>query len=108
MFPQNPKNYPPEPSGNQAYCPLCEARYNPFFARVLETKDEAHLLHSECESCGSYIISLVSNTPFGLSSIGIITDLTAADVLKFKDKPEITSDDVIEFHQQFQKDQKDN
>lgn len=93
------KNYLKSSSGITALCPLCETKFNPFHARVLEAKEEAHLLHTQCQHCGTYIVSLICSTPFGLSSIGVITDLTAADVLKFKNQPKITCNDVIEFHQ---------
>lgn len=82
-----------------AYCPLCENKYDSFRARVIDSKEDAHLLHTQCSQCGAYIISLISATSFGLSSIGIISDLSSDDVLKFKDQPKITCDDVIEFHQ---------
>jgi hypothetical protein len=35
----------------------------------------------------------------GINSIGLVTDLTAEDVLKFKNYPAISSDDVILIHQ---------
>lgn len=89
----------PDSPGLLVYCPLCDSKYNPFHARVLETKEDNHLLHTQCQHCGVYIISLVTQTPFGLSSVGIISDLSASDVLKFKMQPKISYDDVIECHQ---------
>lgn len=81
-----------------AHCPLCENNYDSFRARIIDSKADSHLLHTQCNKCGAYIISLISVTPFGLSSIGIISDLSSADVLKFKNQPKITCDDIIEFH----------
>ena len=100
MYQKKPKPEQPEHSPDfLAYCPLCEKKYNPFHARVIEVKGDSHLLHTQCSQCGSYVISLISPTPFGLSSIGVISDLSAADVIKFRDQPKITYDDAIEFHQ---------
>lgn len=82
-----------------AYCPLCEKKYDPFRARLIEAKEDIHLLHTQCSQCGSYIVSLISSTPFGLSAVGVISDLSSADVFKFKNQPKITCDDIIEFHQ---------
>ena len=94
----NSHNGSPSPSF-LAYCPLCESKYDSFRAKVIDSRGDSRLLHTQCSKCGAYIISLISATPFGLSSIGIISDLSSDDVLKFKDQPKITCDDVIEFHQ---------
>jgi len=97
---------PFEPSSVSVFCPLCDAKYNPFYAKVIETGDDTNLLHSQCRDCGAYIISLVTHTPFGLSSVGIISDLDAKDVIRFKNQPKITCDDVIDFHRATTKNQK--
>ncbi len=98
MPPKNSKNYNEPFAGFEAACPLCDARFNPFAARIIDNKEDVHLLHTQCPHCGAYIVSLISNTPFGLSSVGIITDLTAADVLRFKDEKKIDFDDVLAIH----------
>jgi len=81
-----------------SYCPLCEASSNSLRARVLEERDEAYLLYLQCANCGSSIVALVLNSGLGITSVGLVTDLTGDDVLRFKDEGAIKSDDVLTFH----------
>ncbi len=80
-------------------CPLCNVHYNPLQAHVIDQRDDAHLLHLECRNCGSEVVAAVLNDQVGVSSVGLITDLTSDDVLKFKDDAsDVTVDDVIDLH----------
>lgn len=79
-----------------SYCPLCNAHYNPAEAKILEQKDGAHLIHVECTVCRSSIVAVVIMGGMGISSVGLITDLTSQDVLRFKNTRPINEDDVIE------------
>ncbi|MFA6271874.1 MAG: hypothetical protein WC693_02055 [Patescibacteria group bacterium] len=81
-----------------SYCPLCNTQYNPLSARILDEREDAHLVHIKCKSCNSSIVALVLNGAIGISSVGLITDLTSDDVLKFKDGDEVTSNDVLDLH----------
>jgi hypothetical protein len=65
---------------------------------VLEERDDAHLVHIQCATCGSSIVALILSSSVGLTSVGLITDLTGDDVLHFKDVGRVTSDEVIELH----------
>lgn len=80
------------------YCPNCNSHYNPLDTRVLEEKDNTHLIHLECTECGSSVVALVMTGGLGVTSIGLITDLTPGDVLKFKNSELVSLDDVIEMH----------
>lgn len=81
-----------------SYCPLCEVSYNPLRARVLEERDDAHLVHIQCANCGSSIVALILNSTLGITSVGLVTDLTGDDVLRFKDEGHVTTNEVISFH----------
>ncbi len=81
-----------------SYCPLCERSYNPLKARVLEERDDAHLVHMQCAACGSSIVALILSSSVGLTSVGLITDLTGDDVLHFKDVGQVSADEVLELH----------
>ncbi|MDP3986080.1 MAG: hypothetical protein Q8P77_01450 [Candidatus Veblenbacteria bacterium] len=102
MQPKNKKN-PHHLSGDAlrliSYCPLCESSYNPLRARVLEEREDAHLLHIQCASCGSSVVALLFTSAAGPTSIGLVTDLTSDDVLRFKDQAVITTDEVMALHQ---------
>jgi len=83
-----------------SFCPLCETNYNPMEARVLGEKEDGHLLHIRCKKCWNSILALVLVSNAGVSSVGLITDLTYDDVRKFSmSEATVTTDDVISIHQ---------
>ncbi|MBI5135686.1 hypothetical protein HZA86_05670 [Candidatus Uhrbacteria bacterium] len=84
-----------------SYCPLCETHYNPMEAKILETREDAHLIHVQCRRCRSSIIVLVMNQHGGVASVGMVTDLSAEDVLRFKGSTTVTCDDVLNLHEYF-------
>jgi hypothetical protein len=69
-------------------------------ARVLGEKEDGHLLHIRCKKCWNSILALVLVSNAGVSSVGLITDLTFDDVRKFSGREtEVTTDDVISVHE---------
>lgn len=83
-----------------SFCPLCETNYNPMEARVLGEKEDGHLLHIRCKKCWNSILALVMVSNAGVSSVGLITDLTFEDVRKFCGRTtDVTTDDVIAVHE---------
>ena len=81
------------------HCPVCNFRYDPLEARVLEEGDSAHLVYIRCRDCKSSILAVIVSSNMGISSIGLITDLNADDVMDFRTAKLISADDVIEVHQ---------
>lgn len=81
-------------------CPICSEQYQPFQANIVEEKTDAQLVHIQCRNCQSAIVALIVNGQLGLTSIGLITDLTSLDVETFKDAPPLTESDVFETFQQ--------
>lgn len=77
-------------------CPLCSESYQPFQASIVEEKEEAQLLHIQCRKCQSCIVALIVNGQLGLTSVGLITDLTSGDVEFFKDAPGVSESLVLE------------
>ena len=84
-----------------AYCPFCEADLNPIKAKIVESNNDLHLVHFQCNKCQGYILALVLKTAGGLSSIGLITDLTYSDVFRLKDSKPIKADKVIDIYKFF-------
>src|SRR3990170_1688035 len=80
-------------------CPICRAQYNPIKANVLEEHDEAHLIHIQCERCSSSVVAKVTTSNGGATSVGLVTDLTPDDVLRFKTAKPVSADDVLEVHE---------
>lgn len=91
--------YPSESLRLISYCPICNTHYNPLAAQVLEERDDAHLIHVECRKCGSSIVALVLTGGIGISSVGLVTDLSGEEVLKFRNRESVRADDVLAMHQ---------
>ena len=83
-------------------CPLCSEEYQPFQASIVDEKDDAQLVHIECRKCQSSIVALIVNGQLGLTSVGLITDLTSEDVQNFKDSQALSEEDVFAAFQQLQ------
>ena len=81
-------------------CPLCGYYYNPVKAQILEENEEAHLIHITCNKCKASVVAVVLDTAMGLSSIGLVTDLDPEDVLKFKNMPVLSADEVLDIHEE--------
>lgn len=78
-----------------SYCTLCNTQYNPVSARIIEEKEGAHLIHIQCRKCGSSIVALIMAGAMGISSIGLLTDLSSDDAVRIKNGEPVTSDDVL-------------
>lgn len=71
---------------------------------VLEKSEIGRLLHLQCQSCQAAILALLIVSPSGLNSVGMITDLTAEEVLRFKEIDSVEADEVIEFYKVIKED----
>lgn len=81
------------------HCPVCNSRFNPLEAKILQEGEGSHLVYIKCRHCQAAILTLIAANNLGISSIGLITDLSGDDILKFKDAGAIDCDEVIEWHQ---------
>jgi hypothetical protein len=82
-----------------AYCPVCNQKFNPMEAKVLIEQEANYLLHVKCRSCQASLLSVITGGSLGITSVGLVTDLLAEDVLKFKNTQPVSPDEVIAFHQ---------
>lgn len=80
-------------------CPVCQIRYEPLEARILDESDNSHLVYVKCQHCQSAVLAVLLTNQLGVSSIGLITDLSSDDVMLLKDSKPITIDEVIEAHE---------
>ena len=86
-----------------SHCPICNTKHNILKAKILEEKNNSHLIHVTCDKCKSSVIALILSNALGISSIGLVTDLDSEEVLKFKEGSDISCDEIIEFHQKLEK-----
>jgi len=82
-----------------SYCPVCHSKYNPLEAKVVDESSSAHLLHVKCRRCHSAILALILINHFGVSSIGLITDLDGQEIGKFKEAEIVSDSDVLDVYQ---------
>ena len=79
-------------------CPLCKVSYGLDDTNVLKEKNGTHLVHATCPNCNSAMLSVVVVSQLGMSSIGVMTDLSAKDVNTLNMKGPIEEDELLEFH----------
>lgn len=84
-----------------SHCPLCRARYTSVSAKVIEQRAESHLVHVTCSNCQKSILAVVVENMLGTSSVGMVTDLSSEDVLRFRHGRPITADEVLDAHDFF-------
>ncbi|HYF05436.1 MAG TPA: hypothetical protein VEA59_04655 [Patescibacteria group bacterium] len=86
-------------------CPICNEHYQLSGMEVLESEEDEFmaeskvLLHSTCKACKATVIFNIDISGPDVFSVGMITDLTAADSIKFKDLDPISVDDCIALHE---------
>ncbi len=82
-----------------SYCPLCNAHFSPFDANVVEEEGDSHLIHIICRRCSSSILMLVLTGELGVSTVGLVTDLSADEIFRLKDDESVRVDDVLAVHE---------
>jgi len=81
-------------------CPLCGATFKPSDADIVDESRQGILFHLTCNSCRASLLAVVSASKLGLSSFGMVTDLTAKDVRKMRRTHAIDQEDVLEAYQE--------
>ncbi|MCK9623110.1 MAG: hypothetical protein M0R47_21560 [Methylobacter sp.] len=79
-------------------CSVCNHKYEPVKALVLEEQEGQTTLHLTCASCGVSTMVFVSTTQFGVVSMGILTDLEGNEVRSLFGDDAISSDQVLDMH----------
>ena len=82
-------------------CPVCDKEYSVKVVRVLDVSDSGYLVHFTCEKCYTGVVASIVEMPFGMVGSGLVTDLSADEVVKFHKSRIIQQDDVLEIHQLF-------
>lgn len=87
------------------HCPLCESVYEPLEIKVVDERDDVHLVHVTCPQCNHAVVALIMNQPNGLSSMGLITDAQPDDLQRFQATEAVSWDDCIAVHTILKEDQ---
>lgn len=84
-------------------CPICSALYDIDKAKLFGKNENATLVHLTCTKCASYFVAMVLLVGQGVSSVGMVTDLSFDDVNRLYRKEPITTDEIIDGHELIQK-----
>ncbi len=87
----------PHPRGfaTVSRCPLCAAAIDPLEAKVLSETGERTLVHVLCRSCGHAVLALVVLGDSGMFSVGLVTDCSSEDAVRFREAAAVSADDVL-------------
>lgn len=81
-------------------CPVCQNAFDFRKLHVLSEQNGATLLHITCQNCQSSTLASVILGQSGLNFSGIVTDLNITDVLKFKDQQAISTEYIVDLHEE--------
>lgn len=88
-------------------CPLCTCEYSQSDVQVLEEEEGLQLIHVTCASCQNAILAYIVESTVGLSSVGMLTDLTVTDVTRLRDTDPVGDNEVLALSQALRHDQQD-
>ena len=80
-------------------CPVCNHDYKSEEVRLFASGGEAKFVHFTCSSCNGYFMAMVMTVSKGVSTVGMITDLSFADLQKLHKISPLSIDEAIEGHQ---------
>lgn len=82
-----------------ATCPHCAAEATQLESSVINQSEAAELVHVRCRSCQGSVVALLFSTGPIISSIGLITDLSREDAVRFQQADELSEDNLISLHE---------
>ncbi len=80
-------------------CPFCSAEYDLDGSQVIGEEDDATVVYVTCSRCESSIVAMVAMTGLGIVSLGLVTDMTAADTKKFFGSKEVSSNELLNIYE---------
>ena len=81
------------------HCPLCNSSTKKLEARLLNESADRQTVYLHCAECSGSIIAHFMMSGAGITSYGLVTDLSFDDVVKFKKQVPVELDDVIRTHE---------
>lgn len=80
------------------HCPSCQKKYDPDRVTLLSENDRRTVLHLNCKGCGASSVVFVSIGKMGAVSLGLLTDLSAAEAKRFYGREAVSQDDALMQH----------
>ena len=91
-----------EPRDVLQHCPLCHGSYQPEAVSELEGPQGRKLFHCYCQGCKRAMLAVMFEASGWLSSVGILTELTAEESRRCPDLSPIDADICVKAHQVFE------
>lgn len=85
-----------------AECPVCRRKNFPSDIKLVEARDDAHLLHVRCKNCHSSIMVMLLFSMEGMNIVGVLTDLGPEEAAGFLKRGPLGADDVLNAHELLQ------
>jgi hypothetical protein len=82
-------------------CPLCSFPYDLDGIKLLPRSQKTSrdvLVHTDCAKCECPLLFALDVRDGEVFLVGIVTDLTYADALKFQDLKPFGADEILDFH----------
>ncbi len=80
-------------------CPFCSSKDAPTDSKIIDSRDDSHVVHLTCKRCGQAILVQVRSSGVGVQCIGIVTDLSEEDAKKLLNDRSVDIDDVLDVHE---------
>ena len=76
-------------------CPICSQNYDKKAVKLFLDKQNTHLVHITCGYCQSYFLAMVMELGKALSTVGMVTDLSFADIKRLHIQDPISLNETI-------------
>jgi len=96
MSPKQKKQHPLSKVKYLSVCPFCNTKFSIKQAKIVAETKDSFLVHSYCKKCSCSVLASLTSSQMGISSIGLVTDLTYRDVMKFRNADAISVDNILE------------
>lgn len=96
-----------EPKDVLQRCPLCQALYQAGGVSPLEEPQGRRLFHCYCQACHRAMLAVIFEATGWLSSIGILTELTAEESRQSPDLAPVDADVCVQAHRTFEEGSRD-
>lgn len=98
MPPQFPFN-PNQLLRLNARCPICGNVYDLQKLRIIGEREGQVLAYIDCSSCSTALLSILTMSPNGMTAHGLVTDLSADEVVDSEGWKPVNADDVLNIHE---------
>lgn len=82
-----------------ARCPVCGNYYDFRRLEIIEEENGATLMYIKCQSCQSAALSMIALGPMGIKMASVLTDLEQDEVMRFQDENPLSSEEVLDLHE---------